>query len=145
MPWSPLKVNRRFGGTCLHLQERRINRARSQLESRWQTELSVLARLVLWPWRWRLHAPPKRRLDLDELHSVISQKIEIFIGTSMRTSNPATCDSFTSSSKSVYCTTQSAKNATNRSLFLTFSLSTHVSALNSYLQLSYYAKTATLH
>jgi hypothetical protein len=36
---SPLKVNRRFGGTChrhLHLQAERISRARNQRESRWQ-------------------------------------------------------------------------------------------------------------
>jgi hypothetical protein len=34
MPRSPLKVNRRFGGTHrLHLQSRRIGRARNQLES----------------------------------------------------------------------------------------------------------------
>jgi hypothetical protein len=33
------KANRRFGGTCrLHLQGRRISRARSQRESRWQAE-----------------------------------------------------------------------------------------------------------
>jgi hypothetical protein len=34
-PCSPLKVNRRFGGTCrLHLQGRIISRARYQHESR---------------------------------------------------------------------------------------------------------------
>jgi hypothetical protein len=38
-PCSPLKVNRRFGGTYrLHLQGRRISRARNQLESMWQAE-----------------------------------------------------------------------------------------------------------
>jgi hypothetical protein len=36
---SPLKVNRRFGGTYrLHLQSRRISRARDQRESRWQAQ-----------------------------------------------------------------------------------------------------------
>jgi hypothetical protein len=36
-PCNPLKVNRRFGGTCrLHLQGRRISQARNQSESRWQ-------------------------------------------------------------------------------------------------------------
>jgi hypothetical protein len=41
MSCSPLKVNRRFGGTCrLHLQGRRISRARNQCKSRWQAELS---------------------------------------------------------------------------------------------------------
>jgi hypothetical protein len=39
-PCSPLNVNRRFGGTYhLHLPGRRINRARNQCESRWQTWL----------------------------------------------------------------------------------------------------------
>jgi hypothetical protein len=38
-PWSPLKVNRSFGGTYrLHLQGRRISRGRNQPESRWQWE-----------------------------------------------------------------------------------------------------------
>jgi hypothetical protein len=42
-------------------------------------------------------------------------------------------------------TTQSVNSATNCSLFLTLLLSTqHVSALNGHLQVSYYAKTATL-
>jgi hypothetical protein len=38
-PCSPLKVNRRFGGTYhLHLQGRRISRARNQRENKWQAE-----------------------------------------------------------------------------------------------------------
>jgi hypothetical protein len=40
MQCSPLKVNRRFGGTYrLHLQDWRISRARNQRESRRQAEL----------------------------------------------------------------------------------------------------------
>jgi hypothetical protein len=36
---SPMKFNRRFGGTCrLHFQGRRISQARNQRESRWQAE-----------------------------------------------------------------------------------------------------------
>jgi hypothetical protein len=59
-PCSPLKVNRRFGGTYrLNLQGRKISRARNQRESGWQGE-----------------------------HGVISQKIVLFITTSVRTSNP---------------------------------------------------------
>jgi hypothetical protein len=39
-PCSPLKVSRRFRGTCrLHLQGRRISRARNKRESRWQSKL----------------------------------------------------------------------------------------------------------
>jgi hypothetical protein len=53
MPYSPLKINRRFGGT-------RISQARNQHE--------VDRRL-------RKHAPPKRLLAVNGLHGVISQKI----------------------------------------------------------------------
>jgi hypothetical protein len=42
------------------------------------------------------------------------------------------------------CTTQSVNNAINLSFFLSLSLSTHVSALNGHLQVSYYAKTALI-
>jgi hypothetical protein len=39
MPYSPLKVNGRLGGTyCLQLQGRRRSQARHQRESRWQTQ-----------------------------------------------------------------------------------------------------------
>jgi hypothetical protein len=48
---SPLKVNRRFGGIYrLHLQGRRMSRARNRRKSRWQAELLLrwfLARLIL--------------------------------------------------------------------------------------------------
>jgi hypothetical protein len=94
-PWSPLSFNRHFGGTCrLHLQDRRINQARNQRESRWQAKLYsdmlsrwFLARLILRPWRWRRHVLPKRRLTFNGLHGVISQKIRFFIPTAVRTSN----------------------------------------------------------
>jgi hypothetical protein len=60
-PCTPLKVNRRFGGTyCLHLQGRRISRARNQCKSRWKA-------------RWRWHVPPKRRLTFNGLHSYIPE------------------------------------------------------------------------
>jgi hypothetical protein len=45
-PYSPLKVNQRFGGTCrLHLQDRRISLARNYREIRWQAELLFFARV----------------------------------------------------------------------------------------------------
>jgi hypothetical protein len=65
-PCSPLKFNRR----C-------------DMLSRW-----FLPWLSLWPWRWRRHVPPKCQLTFDRLHGDISQKIERFITTTMRTSNP---------------------------------------------------------
>jgi hypothetical protein len=42
MPYSPLRVNRSFGGTYrLHLQGGKISGARNQRESRWQAEREV--------------------------------------------------------------------------------------------------------
>jgi hypothetical protein len=68
-PCSPLSVNRRCGGIYrLHLQGRR-----NQPESRWQGGVV-----------------PTRRVTFSGLHSVISQKIELFITTAARTSNPTT-------------------------------------------------------
>jgi hypothetical protein len=67
-----LKINRRFGGICdLHLQGRRINQTRNQRERKCHAEtlhnirachlLSswFLVCLILRPWRWRRHVPPK--------------------------------------------------------------------------------------
>jgi hypothetical protein len=55
-PRSPLKVNRRFGGTCrLHLQRRRISQARNQRESGGKQSLIS-------------------RLAFNGIHGVISQK-----------------------------------------------------------------------
>jgi hypothetical protein len=83
-PCSPSKFGRRFGGTYrLHFQGRRISRARNQRKGRWP------AQLILRPWRWRRYVPPKRRLNFNRLHGVITQKIVFFITTSVRTTNPA--------------------------------------------------------
>jgi ferredoxin-thioredoxin reductase catalytic subunit len=78
-PCSLLKINRRFGGTCLHLQGRRISHARNQRESRWQISCWFLASLILRPRRWVQHVPPKRRLTFNVLHGVTSQKMHLFI------------------------------------------------------------------
>jgi hypothetical protein len=40
------------------------------------------------PWRWRRYVPPKLRLTLNGLHSVVSQKMVPFITTVVKTSNP---------------------------------------------------------
>jgi hypothetical protein len=67
-PRSLLKVSRHFGRTyCLHLQDRRISRARSQRKSRWQAN---------------------RRLTFNGLQGVMFKKIELFITTSVKTSIP---------------------------------------------------------
>jgi hypothetical protein len=47
---------------------------------------SHLARLI-WPWRW-WYVLPKHLLAFNRLHGAISQKIELFATTGMRTSNP---------------------------------------------------------
>jgi hypothetical protein len=61
VPCSPLKVNRRLGGTCrLHLQGRRINQPRTSVKE-----------------------GGKQSLNFSGLHGVISQKTEqfaIFLG-----------------------------------------------------------------
>jgi hypothetical protein len=57
--------------------------AQAELRSRW-----FLAWFILRLRRWRRHVPPKHRLTFNGLHGVISQKIELFIITAMKTSNP---------------------------------------------------------
>jgi hypothetical protein len=75
-PCSLLSCNRRFRGTYrLQLQGRRSNFSKNQQASRWQAE-------------WRRYVPPKRRLQLNRLHGVISQKMILFITTAVKTSNP---------------------------------------------------------
>jgi hypothetical protein len=37
-----------------------------------------LLKLFLWPWRWRRYVPPNRRLQLNRLHGVTSQKMILF-------------------------------------------------------------------
>jgi hypothetical protein len=69
---SPLKVGWSAAGTSLlHLQGRAV----SQL-----CLLPVHAGgLLLGPWLWSRHVPPKRRLTLSGLHGVVSQKsCEVF-------------------------------------------------------------------
>jgi hypothetical protein len=55
-PYGPFEVNWRFGGTCrLHLQGRKISRARNQHE--WDSKQSSVS---------------------NGLHGVISQKVQLF-------------------------------------------------------------------
>jgi hypothetical protein len=78
MPFSPLKINRCFGGLCrLHLQGWKTNQARNQCEA--DNKQS----------RWRWQALPKLLLNFDGLHGITSHKTEFFITTAVRTtSNP---------------------------------------------------------
>jgi hypothetical protein len=78
--YSPLKSNRRFGGTrSFHLQDRRTRKEKNQSESSAGHLLSrwFLAWFIFLPWRWRLHVPPKRQLIFKGLHNeIMPQKIE---------------------------------------------------------------------
>jgi hypothetical protein len=86
---NQLNVNRRFGEKHrLRLQDRRISQVRNQKAG--SKQIPFLARLILQSWRWSWYVPPKRRLNLNGPHGVISLKIECFIITAVRISNP-TC------------------------------------------------------
>jgi hypothetical protein len=86
-PCSSLKVNQCFRGTCrLHLHGRSIIQGRIQSETR--SKQGFLAWHILRPWSWRLHVLSKRLLTLNQLQGVISQKIEHFVTTAVRISNP---------------------------------------------------------
>jgi hypothetical protein len=81
-PWSPLKVNRRFGETYrLHFQGRIISRARNRSAFHLLSCCFLFAWLILRPWKWRRHVPPKHRLTFNGLHGVISQKTVLFAST----------------------------------------------------------------
>jgi hypothetical protein len=91
-PYSSLKINRRFKGTCHHhLQKPAWSRLLP-------ASLWFLACLTLGPWWWRWHVTPKRRLTFNKIHVDISQKIRAFIITSLRISN-------LTKSKAFYCVT----------------------------------------
>jgi hypothetical protein len=77
-PCSPLSFNRRFGGTY-----------RLQIQFCLPSAcLLLLLNLFLRPWRWRRYFPPKRGFKLNRLYGVKSQKMILFITTTVKTSNP---------------------------------------------------------
>jgi hypothetical protein len=85
---TPLSCIRRFGGTYrLHLQGRRIRSARNQQASRWLA-CWFLPELILTPWKWRRCVPPKRRLTLNGLRGIISQKIILYKTTASYSRSP---------------------------------------------------------
>jgi hypothetical protein len=65
---SPLKVNWCFGGACCLML--------------------FLTWCILLLWRWRQHVSPKPWSTFRRLHGVVSQKVELFITTAVRTSKP---------------------------------------------------------
>jgi hypothetical protein len=83
MPCSPLKVNRRFRGTChFQLQDRRISKARNHHEagSKHSSCLAYSSTMKMEP-----ICSSESSVDFNGLHGVISQKIELFITTALRT------------------------------------------------------------
>lgn len=111
MPWSPLKVDRRFERTCcLHLPGWRISEIRNKHEGCIKkifhsiyvsfAELAACSMLVTCfayssPWRLRQHVLPKRLSTFTGLHSIMSQKTEVFITIAVSTSAPTHWDVFT--------------------------------------------------
>jgi hypothetical protein len=90
-PCTPLKVYRWFGGICcLDLQGRTLILARNHHEAAiclLPTSLWFLAWLIVRPWRRRRYVPPKHRVTFNG-QVVISQNMNLFIVTVVRTSNP---------------------------------------------------------
>jgi hypothetical protein len=77
-PCIPLKVNRRFGGTCrLQLEGRKISQAWKQVTSR---AAFTLVSCILYSSTLKMKATylPKRRLTFNGLYSAISQKMKLF-------------------------------------------------------------------
>jgi hypothetical protein len=80
-PCTPLKVKRRFGGTCrLHLQGQGIRPVRNNHEA-------VNNQSSVWQWKFSRNVLPKRWLTFNRLYGVISHKTELFITTVGRNSN----------------------------------------------------------
>jgi hypothetical protein len=61
-----------------------------------------LSCIILQPWRWGRHVPPKGQLTFTRLHNVVSQKTELFIPTAVRTSKPCSTSCLTASMGCVY-------------------------------------------
>jgi hypothetical protein len=91
--YSPLKVNRRFGGTYdLHLQGQRISQARIQRVSRCLFLPSAFT-MVSYPaysstLLMEAICASETSVDFQRTTRLISQKIALFITTAVRTSDP---------------------------------------------------------
>jgi hypothetical protein len=86
-PCIQVKVNRRFGGTCLLLQGWRRSQARSRHVACCLLSTGLL--LLLQEWRWRGNVPSKRLLTFTWLHGFITKKTETVITGAIRTSTPS--------------------------------------------------------
>lgn len=60
----------------------------NNLLERSETLLTFYILLVIWLWRWRQYFPSKRQWTSTVLYVVTSKKIEVFIVTAVRNSDP---------------------------------------------------------
>jgi hypothetical protein len=96
IPFNPVKVDRRFGGTyCLRLHDLGAIQTRNQLfrsltvsqkeitikqvASRADCFVPVSVWLTVRLWRWKRYVPPNHRLTFTGLHVFISLMIELLI------------------------------------------------------------------
>jgi hypothetical protein len=59
-----------------------------QAKNQHETGSRFLAWFILRPWKFRRYIPPKWKFICNALHGVISRKVELFIPTAVRASNP---------------------------------------------------------
>jgi hypothetical protein len=79
-PYSPLNVNRRYGGTySLNPQGRKNKLSKKPAWKQVEIQAGFLLNLFFGSWRWRRYIPPKRQLTLNKLHCVISQKLVLSV------------------------------------------------------------------
>jgi hypothetical protein len=73
--WGPCSP-----GSCFHSLLSFYHMAYSAKTSKQACHLLAcwFLNLFLRPWRWRQYVPPKRRLKLNALHGIISQKMTLF-------------------------------------------------------------------
>jgi hypothetical protein len=78
-PLKALKVSWSLAGVCsFHLQRQNISRAGGKLH--W-----YLAWHIVWPWNPGWYIPPKCQLTFYSLDAIISQKMALFMTTTVRT------------------------------------------------------------
>jgi hypothetical protein len=86
-PYSPLKVNRRFGGTWHPSSGSKKKPSKKQRGNHSSTFPLVPCSAYSSTLKMEAICSPKRRLTFNGQHGVISQKIVLFITTAVKTSN----------------------------------------------------------
>jgi hypothetical protein len=82
-------MNWRFGWLYhLHLQDLKSTKQEISVRAAKPAAVTLVSCSADFrPWRWNWYVPPKRRF-IYRIHGAISQKMAVFITTSVRTSNP---------------------------------------------------------